>query len=161
MNEPREHDAGHCAECRRDFLTRAAYWTTGGALAFAAVGVARMPKPGVLPGKAATVKIGTPGDYPISSEPVRVPGQKLFVFHDSTGFWAVSAVCTHLGCIVTMAPEGFSCPCHGSRFGKDGRVIQGPAPSPLSWYEMGLGPDGQIIVDLRRTVPVGTKFALG
>jgi cytochrome b6-f complex iron-sulfur subunit len=155
MNEPQEEPAG-----RRDFLAEAAFWTTAGTLGFAVLGIARMPKPGVLPGKAATVKIGTPGDYPVSSEPVRVLGQNLFVIHDSQGFAAIGAICTHLGCIVAASPEGFDCPCHGSRFARDGRVVRGPAPSPLSWYEMTLAPDGQVVVDNGKVVPVGTRYPL-
>ena len=85
----------------------------------------------------------------------------LLILHDEEGFAAVSAVCTHLGCIVAQTSDGFECPCHGSRFGPEGRVTQGPAPSPLTWYEVSLAPDGQIIVDTRRTVPVGTKARLG
>ncbi|HKB38810.1 MAG TPA: ubiquinol-cytochrome c reductase iron-sulfur subunit [Gemmataceae bacterium] len=145
---------------RRDFLARAAFWTTAGALGFAALGVARMPKPGVLPGQSAAVKIGPPGEYPVSAEPVRVPGQNLFVLHDADGFAAVAAVCTHLGCIVSVSPDGFECPCHGSRFARDGHVVRGPAPSPLVWFELSLAPDGQIVVDTKKPVPVGTKFQL-
>ena len=145
---------------RRDFLASAAFWTTAGALGFATLGVARMPKPGVLPGQSAAVKIGPPGEYPVSAEPARVPGQNLFVLHDAEGFAAVAAVCTHLGCIVSATPDGFECPCHGSRFARDGRVVRGPAPSPLMWYELSLAPDGQIVVDTRKAVPVGTKFQL-
>jgi cytochrome b6-f complex iron-sulfur subunit len=148
-------------EERRDFLAGAAFWTTLGTLGFAALGIARMPKPGVFPGQSSVLKIGTPGEYPVSSEPQRVPGQNLFVLHDAEGFAALGAVCTHLGCIVAASPSGFDCPCHGSKFGPDGRVIQGPAPSPLAWYEMSLAPDGQIVVDTRKTVPVGTKYPLG
>jgi cytochrome b6-f complex iron-sulfur subunit len=144
-------------EERRDFLASAAFWATAGALGFAALGVARMPKPGVLPGPSALLKIGAPGEYPISAEPIRVPGQNLFVLHDEDGFAAVAAVCTHLGCVVSPTAEGFDCPCHGSRFSRDGRVVQGPAPSPLTWYELSLAPDGQLVVDTRKSVPVGTK----
>lgn len=154
MNEPQE-PAG-----RRDFLADAAFWATAGTLGFAVLGIARMPKPGVLPGRAATVKLGTPGDYPVSSEPARVPGQNLFVIHDAQGFAAIGAVCTHLGCIVAATPEGFDCPCHGSRFARDGRVVRGPAPSPLSWYEVTLAPDGQMVVDTSKVVPVGTRYPL-
>jgi Rieske Fe-S protein len=146
-------------EERRDFLASAAFWTTAGALGFAALGIARMPKPGVFPGQASSLKIGLPGEYPVSSEPMRVPGQNLFVLHDAEGFSVIAAICTHLGCIVAPEPEGFACPCHGSRFARDGRVVKGPAPSPLTWFEMSLAPDGQIVVDLKKPVPVGTKFA--
>jgi Rieske Fe-S protein len=145
---------------RRDFLASAAFWTTAGTLGFAALGIARMPKPGVFPGQSSVVKIGPPGEYPVSAEPQRVPGQNLFILHDDAGFAAIGAVCTHLGCIVAPTPEGFDCPCHGSRFAQDGRVVQGPAPSPLTWYEMSLTPDGQIQIDTQKTVPVGTKVNL-
>ncbi len=145
---------------RRDFLAGAAFWTTAGALGFAALGVARMPKPGVLPGQSAAIKIGSPGEYPVSAEPVRVAGQNLFILHDAEGFAAVAAVCTHLGCIVSASPDGFECPCHGSRFARDGRVVRGPAPSPLVWFEMSLAPDGRIVVDTKKPVLVGTKFQL-
>src|SRR5262245_66598107 len=116
---------------RRDFLARAAFWTTAGALGFAALGVARMPKPGVLPGQSAAVKIGPPGEYPVSAEPVRVPGQNLFVLHDADGFAAVAAVCTHLGCIVSVSPDGFECTCHGSRFARVGHVVRGASTYSL------------------------------
>src|SRR5262249_57031580 len=96
---------------RRASLAGAAFGTTAGAVGFAALGVARMPKPGVLPGQSAVVKIGPPGEYPVSAEPVRVLGQNLFVLHDAEGFAAIAAVCTHLGCIVSASPDGFECPC--------------------------------------------------
>ena len=147
-------------EKRRDFLAGAAFWTTAGALGFAAAGVARMPKPGVLPGPSSLLKIGPPGEYPVSAEPQRVAGQNLFILHDDTGYAAVAVICTHLGCIVAPTGDGFARPCHGSRFSPEGRVVQGPAPSPLAWFELSLAPDGQIVVDTRKTVPVGTRFAL-
>ena len=49
-------------------------------------------------------------------------------------FAAVSAVCTHQGCIVDPTPEGFRCPCHGSTFGLDGRRTGGPARRELARF---------------------------
>ncbi|MBW3594810.1 MAG: FAD-dependent oxidoreductase [Actinobacteria bacterium] len=55
-------------------------------------------------------------------------------YRDESGeLHAVSAVCTHLGCLVNWNPaeKTWDCPCHGSRYGYDGKVIQGPAVHDL------------------------------
>jgi glycine/D-amino acid oxidase-like deaminating enzyme/nitrite reductase/ring-hydroxylating ferredoxin subunit len=65
---------------------------------------------------------------------VRVKGQRLAVFRDDGGaIHAVSAICTHLGCHVAFNPteRTWDCPCHGSRFDVDGKVIDGPATRAL------------------------------
>jgi glycine/D-amino acid oxidase-like deaminating enzyme/nitrite reductase/ring-hydroxylating ferredoxin subunit len=52
---------------------------------------------------------------------------------DSGTLHCVSALCTHLGCVVSFndAETAWECPCHGSRFAPDGTVVQGPANRPL------------------------------
>jgi Rieske Fe-S protein len=61
-------------------------------------------------------------------------GRQLALARDDAGQpHAVSARCTHLGCIVSYndAERSWDCPCHGSRFGLDGDVLEGPAVRPL------------------------------
>jgi glycine/D-amino acid oxidase-like deaminating enzyme/nitrite reductase/ring-hydroxylating ferredoxin subunit len=65
---------------------------------------------------------------------VRIGGEQCAVYRGEDGVvTALSARCTHLGCIVHFndAERAWECPCHGSRFGLDGAVLQGPANRPL------------------------------
>jgi glycine/D-amino acid oxidase-like deaminating enzyme/nitrite reductase/ring-hydroxylating ferredoxin subunit len=65
---------------------------------------------------------------------VRDGARKLAVYRDDDGgLQAVSARCTHLGCVVhwNAAERSWDCPCHGSRFDVSGAVLHGPAPTPL------------------------------
>ncbi|VVJ18664.1 Uncharacterised protein [Amycolatopsis camponoti] len=71
-----------------------------------------------------------PGDAAV----VRVGGELVAAHRDETGrLHTVGAHCTHLGCLVSFndAEKTWDCPCHGSRFGVDGEVVQGPAVRPL------------------------------
>jgi glycine/D-amino acid oxidase-like deaminating enzyme/nitrite reductase/ring-hydroxylating ferredoxin subunit len=71
---------------------------------------------------------------------VEIDGEQLAVVKDDQGVVsALSAVCTHLGCIVgwNEVDRTWDCPCHGSRFDSQGRVISGPAVSPLEARELG------------------------
>jgi cytochrome b6-f complex iron-sulfur subunit len=102
--------------------------------------------------------VGLPGDFPPASVTF-VSERRLFVFNTPEGFYAISAVCSHLGCNVNHEPDkGFACPCHGSTFEEDGRVRTGPAAWPLPRFPMSLSRRGELIVDTRRTV--GPDFRL-
>lgn len=73
---------------------------------------------------------------------LQVGGEKVAVHRDEAGaVHAVSPVCTHVGCHVdwNSAESTWDCPCHGSRFGVDGAVIQGPAKRELARRDLGAG----------------------
>ncbi|MGW4465057.1 FAD-dependent oxidoreductase [Micromonospora sp. NPDC004704] len=82
----------------------------------------------------------SPADIaPGSGAIVRISGERCAAYRDDTGnLHAVSATCTHLGCLVAFndVEKTWDCPCHGSRFGTDGTVIQGPATEPLPAREL-------------------------
>ena len=58
----------------------------------------------------------------------------LLLRRDSGEFEAIGSRCTHLGCRVRPTGHVLSCPCHGSAFDLDGKVLRGPAQKPLSRY---------------------------
>jgi Rieske Fe-S protein len=68
---------------------------------------------------------------------------------------AISAGCTHLGCIVTWDEDQkiFKCPCHDGRYDAEGRVIAGPPPKPLRRHKTKIE-DGRILL-ATETVPYG------
>ncbi|OLC31288.1 MAG: Rieske (2Fe-2S) protein [Acidobacteria bacterium 13_1_20CM_2_55_15] len=69
-----------------------------------------------------------------------------------SGIYALSTVCTHLGCTPNWleAEQKFKCPCHGSGYYKTGVNFEGPTPRPLERYAIALADDGQILVDKSR-----------
>ncbi len=62
----------------------------------------------------------------------------VIINRPAKGFIALSKVCTHLGCLVDYDKKTGSliCPCHGGKFGLDGKVISGPPPSPLPQFPL-------------------------
>ncbi len=142
---------------RRDFLGLAALWSAVAAMGTAVAGAVRLPKPAVLPGPLRVYKLGDPSQFAVGAVQKFEDGN-FFLYREEGGFHAISATCTHLGCIVASTDAGFACPCHGSRFAKDGSVVGGPAPAALPWLEIALAPDGQLQVNAESSVPKGTRF---
>lgn len=62
--------------------------------------------------------------------------------------FALNAVCTHLGCVVpwNKAENKFMCPCHGSQYNKEGKVIRGPAPLSLALAHVSEDESGKVIL---------------
>jgi Rieske Fe-S protein len=144
---------------RRDFLGMAASAMAAGACGFALVGAARLPKAAVLPSASKKFKVTLPEGLP-DGEPFVPAGRSVAVFRQGDKVFAVSTVCTHLGCIVKWAGKGFDCPCHGSKFKADGAVDRGPAPKALPWLAIQAAGGNAIMIDEGTTVPTGTKETL-
>ena len=142
---------------RRSFLSLASLGSFFAAMGVAAAGVFRLPNPTVLPGPVRRFKIGQPEEYPVGSER-QLEKENVYVFRDADGVYAISAVCTHLGCTVSRSATGFDCPCHGSKFDPKGKVKGGPAPRSLPWLEVSRAADGQLVVLAENEVPEGTRF---
>ena len=142
---------------RRDFLGKTSMLITGLASLGVVAACLRMIKPNVRYEKPSKFKIGKTEQFPEGTVKNLVD-KKVVVFSDSDGIYAISSVCTHLGCIVAPTQWGFQCPCHGSKYTRDGKVIAGPAPRPLEWHEIRQQEDGTLAVDTAKTVPVGTKY---
>ena len=102
-----------------------------------------------------------------------ITADRVSVVVDDAGIYAVYLVCTHLGCTpnyvtnvtggsgvsdeVAQArgtraaaeriPNGWACPCHGSRYFIDSTNFYGPAPRPMDWVDISVAPDGYFVVD--------------
>src|SRR5579884_2741861 len=150
---------------------------TGGLVAgVAGLGIAMMRSlvPNVLYEQPQRFKAGLPNEFPQGG--TFLEDQRVFIFRENNTFYAISAVCAHLGCTVKLVnlnqpkqivlkgksvseQREFHCPCHGSKYYEDGTNYAGPAPRPLTWYRIELAPeDGSLVVNLNE--PVGQDFRL-
>jgi cytochrome b6-f complex iron-sulfur subunit len=110
-------------------------------------------------GDAANVPVDGAVNVPTS----QAKGMSIFICHDSAGYYALDAGCTHLGCDVALADagdlkKGFACPCHGSTFDADGLHPTGLAPTPLTHYLVCGEPSGALVVDLGMEVDPKVRF---
>jgi len=104
-------------------------------------------------GSTAKIEVGVPTLFKVNIQ--RQTGwvtneEELSAYiltEDAREFVAMSNVCTHLGCRVRWIAdkEGFYCPCHNGVFAKDGTVISGPPPRPLTRYEVKVE-NGQLFI---------------
>ncbi len=148
---------------RRSFLKRASLFLFTGAFVAQAAALLRALWPDVLYEPSARFKVGTPSEFPEGVS--YIEARRLFIWRRNNEFFAMSAVCTHLGCTVkpaagaTPGSSEFHCPCHGSRYRDDGTNYAGPAPRPLERYHLEISPDdGQVVVD--SGTPVDKAFRL-
>lgn len=97
------------------------------------------------PAPPSRFDLGPASDYPPGSRTL-LPEARAVLLRDSSGFTALSLICPHLGCTVEQAPDGYACPCHGSRFNADGSLRNGPASQPMTALTVEETPDGRLIL---------------
>jgi len=105
----------------------------GAASASTAPAAAPSSAPASANGAGAANALATTSEIPVGGGKIFTE-QKVVVTQPTSGdFKAFSAICTHMGCIVSQISNGtIDCPCHGSQYSiKNGAVVAGPAPSPL------------------------------
>ena len=140
---------------RREVLWMAAGWGLYGFATLTGLGMLvsfLFPRAPFDP--AQVFKAGPPEEYPPDSvsEAFKKSNQVWICNQEYNGqriVYALSTVCTHLGCTPNWleADKKFKCPCHGSGFYPSGVNFEGPAPRPLERFRIFIGDDGQIVVD--------------
>jgi nitrite reductase/ring-hydroxylating ferredoxin subunit len=113
--------------------TLAACGTSAGPARGAASGGGASPGGGTGQAAGSGGALATTSDIPVGGGKI-FTAERVVVTQPTAGqFKGFSAVCTHMQCIVDQVADGtIDCPCHGSRYSvTDGRVVTGPAPSPL------------------------------
>ncbi len=146
------------APTRRSFLARVTdpmmiAWTTFTAsMAAMTLGTVRFLVPNVLAEPPSRFKVGFPGQFEEGQVVDRFKDQNTWVVRHGGTIYALSTTCTHLGCTPNWLEreQKFKCPCHGSGFYITGINFEGPAPRPLERWAVGIGDDGQIVVDKSR-----------
>ena len=128
---------------RRDFLklTRDILLGLSGLLGLA--GLMRFLSYPSQPSAPTEFDLGPAAQYAPGSRTV-LPQVPALLIHNAEGFSALSLVCTHLGCTVESKPDGFTCPCHGSRYNLQGKVTHGPASKSLVALRVETSPDGKL-----------------
>ncbi len=143
-------------------LSRRQFFVKLGAASVAVAGIGttvfayQFLSPNVLYEPSPVVNAGRPGSYAPDSVTLD-PQNGIYIVRAAEGFFALQAVCTHLGCLTAWNQELgiIACPCHGSKFSRDGVKVAGPAPRPLPWLRMWVSDEGDLMID--RSSPISGR----
>jgi cytochrome b6-f complex iron-sulfur subunit len=165
---------------RRSFFAMTGWLAFVGATTIALFQSVRFLQPNALYEDPAAFKADTPTSYAVGSTTV-LTDKRVVINRDTDGFYAISLICTHLGCTPRYFPDvtsdliaqgvhglrataqnkelpGFKCPCHGSRYYRDAVNFFGPAPRPMDRVHMEVARDGKLYID--RSIVVDRSFRL-
>ena len=150
QDKPPESDPGIWRISRRNFFSVAGWAAFFVFLATSTIATLRMMFPRILYEPPSAFKAGFPQDYLIDEVSEKYKDDfRVWIVREAEGFYALSAICTHLGCTPRWlsSDNKFKCPCHGSGFRRTGINFEGPAPRPLERLKIAFADDGQILVD--------------
>ena len=105
------------------------------------------PKKGAMGPKVSGIVLGTASEIPVGGGKIFAAAKVVVTQPVSGQYEGFSAVCTHVGCILSEVADGtIDCPCHGSEFKiTNGAVVTGPAPRPLPKKQIKIV-DGQVFL---------------
>jgi cytochrome b6-f complex iron-sulfur subunit len=136
---------------RRDFFSAVGWAGLFIVLMTGIMGFIRYMFPRVLFEPPTAFRAGSPEEYALGvvSEKFKQDRRVWIVRREDGPFFAILAICTHLGCTPNwFASENkFKCPCHGSGFHRDGTNYEGPAPRPLDRVKISLDAEGRLVID--------------
>jgi cytochrome b6-f complex iron-sulfur subunit len=170
---PRERRHRLAEVSRRSFLLLLGGLGALGATVFAGIETLKFMFPNTTAEAPLRFKASVRPEQVTVDNPYMDYAHRTGIIRDDAGFYAVELVCTHLGCTPnyvsnvtsgsgvpdTVAdvhgvrkaaeriPNGWACPCHGSRYFIDSTNFYGPAPRPMDWYDIQYAPDGSFVVD--------------
>jgi Rieske Fe-S protein len=105
----------------------------------------------VVAGMASSVSLGS----------LVMVANGLVIGRDTAGLYAMSAICTHQGCGMSVvgaaSQESLFCACHGSAFSSNGVVTRGPARRPLQHYQLDVAANGELTVCVGASVASTTR----
>lgn len=159
---------------RRQFLLLVGAIAAVGAALFGGIQTLKFMFPGATNEAPAEFKLSVdPKSIPVG-QAYQDTAHRVSVVRDDAGFYAVYLICTHLGCTpnytsdvttgldpsltqvakgrgdrkgAEQQPNGWACPCHGSRYYIDSTNFYGPAPRPMDWVKVSYAIDGSLLVD--------------
>src|ERR1022692_864990 len=139
---------------RRAFFTKIGLGSLGIAAAGTIVFSYEYLSPNVLYEPSAIVNVGKPENFAVNSVTMDV-NSGIYLVRADEGYFALSMVCTHLGCLTAWNQDLgiIACPCHGSKFTRTGEKIEGPAPKPLPWLKTWVNDEGDLMVDRSMNIP--------
>jgi cytochrome b6-f complex iron-sulfur subunit len=149
MADLQDGGSGEHIWSRRNVLGVGGWLAILGALQAGAAALVALLFPRVLFEPPTSFKAGKPSTFTVGEvNESFMKSQRVWIIREDTGFYAISGICTHLGCTPRwLGPENkFKCPCHGSGFRRDGTNFEGPAPRPLERVKVEIV-DGQLVID--------------